>query len=135
MCRFFGKSSPYPKDVPFRFDSTGLAPGMTSNRTWKGTTVGVLDVVFFGVALMPLPGSGQPTTAAVISATLGMAVQLGDFFHERLKLRAGVDDSARTFSGMDGSPQVDRGRPVSLCGWTQRLDGKSRVASKMPRAS
>ena len=92
-----------------KFDSTKLAPGMRANRTWKGTAAGILGAVLFGVVLGailfgvvldPFPGGGAGlTTAAVASATLGVAAQLADLLFERLKRQAGDGDSAWTFPG------------------------------------
>ena len=63
------------------------AAGARPNRTLKGAGAGVAAAVLFGVFLMPLPGGGDPITSAVISYTLGVAVQLGDLFHRRLSGR------------------------------------------------
>ena len=79
--------------------SNATAPGVRTNRTGRGAAAGVLAAALFGVFLLPLPGGGVPITSAVISATLGVAVQLGDLFHERLSGRAGPIGSTWTFPG------------------------------------
>ena len=52
------------------------------------------------MVLIPLPGgAGDPATAATVSLAFGVAVHLGNLFHERLRRRAGDDDLAWTFPG------------------------------------
>ena len=60
----------------YRRATSPAAAGARPTRTVKGAAAGVVAAVLFGVFL-PLPSGGNVITGAVISSTLGVAVQIG----------------------------------------------------------
>ena len=106
-----------------------LAPQVSPGKTWEGVAGGVMAVVVYAVALVPLAaraGYRGPLDAASIAAWIAIVIALaalsviGDLYESLLKRYAGVKDSGTLLPGHGGV--LDRTDallaampPASLC--------------------
>jgi phosphatidate cytidylyltransferase len=80
-----------------------MAPRISPNKSWEGSAASFAGSVIFGILYLPrvLPAVSIPE-AALLSAAVSIAGQIGDLAESALKRGAGVKDSSSLLPGHGG---------------------------------
>lgn len=79
-----------------------LAPRISPKKTWAGLIGGMIGAAMVGAVTATLLGEGSVLALALISASLALIEQAGDFMESGWKRRAGVKDSSNLIPGHGG---------------------------------
>lgn len=79
-----------------------IAPRFSPKKTWAGLGGGVAAAAAAGAATTALLGEGALWKLALLSGSLAVVAQIGDFVESALKRRAGVKDSGTLIPGHGG---------------------------------
>lgn len=79
-----------------------LAPRISPKKTWAGLIGGMIGAAIVGVLMAQYLGQGSIIWLAIVSASLALVEQTGDFLESSWKRRAGVKDSSNLIPGHGG---------------------------------
>ncbi|MBI1261818.1 MAG: phosphatidate cytidylyltransferase [Rhizobiales bacterium] len=79
-----------------------LAPRISPKKTWAGLIGGMVGAAIVGVLMANYLGQGSVIWLAIVSASLALVEQTGDFLESSWKRRAGVKDSSNLIPGHGG---------------------------------
>lgn len=79
-----------------------LAPRISPKKTWAGLIGGMVGAALVGAVTAMLLGEGSVLALALVSASLALVEQAGDFMESGWKRRAGVKDSSNLIPGHGG---------------------------------
>ena len=79
-----------------------IAPRFSPKKTWAGLGGGVAAAAAVGAATTAFLGEGAAWKLALLSGSLAVVAQIGDFTESALKRRAGVKDSGTLIPGHGG---------------------------------
>jgi len=79
-----------------------LAPRISPKKTWAGLIGGMVGAAIVGAVTAMLLGQGSVWALALVSASLALVEQAGDFVESGWKRRAGVKDASNLIPGHGG---------------------------------